>query len=65
MATTGTTLRINVTPSIYLRQYIQAYANVTRILEEGSDYLTIETTMTTTQITTFKNDVLNHVIEII
>jgi hypothetical protein len=65
MAAPGTRLRININPSPYLRDYINSYPNVIGILEQGDSYFVINTTMTSTQITQFKSDCLNKVIEII
>lgn len=65
MAAPGTRLRVNVSPSQFLRDYINAYPNVIGILEQGDSFITINTTMTPTQITQFKSDVLNKTIEVI
>lgn len=67
MAQPGQRLRINLMPSKPLRDYISSYPNVLGIdeIEKGDGYIVIGTTMTNTQITQFKQDVLNHVLEIV
>lgn len=60
----GTRLRINIPCSQFLKDYISSYPNVLGISDSGPDYFYVDTTMTSTQITQFKNDVLNHCIEI-
>jgi hypothetical protein len=61
----GTSLRINFYPSEFLQRYIETYPNVVGIVEVTNTYVVIYTTMTNNQITTFKNDVFNRVIEIV
>lgn len=67
MAQPGTQLRINLMPSKPLQDYIASYANVLGIDEvnRNEGYITIATSMNSTQITQFKQDVLNHVLEIV
>lgn len=52
-------------PSQQLQAYIKTYPKVENIMEQGNDYILIWTTMNNNEVTAFKNDVFNRVVEVV